>query len=54
MDSGATPRATWEHLDAIFGEVATLVESNFRGTRVTPLDVAFLDRLIGDDPRGLF
>jgi hypothetical protein len=51
MGGDTTPRATWERLDGVFGEVATLVESNFRGAPVSPLDAALLDRLIGDRPR---
>lgn len=51
MNSTATPRAIWERLDVVFGEVAGLVESNLRSTIVPPLDAAMLDRLINDQPR---
>ncbi len=54
MACGGTPAEIWSQLDLLFGQVATLVESNFRGVPVVALDAEMRDRLIGNSPRALF
>ena len=54
MGAGGSPSETWMVLDSVFGEVATLVESNFRGAPAEPLSEEMRDRLVVSSPRGVF
>ena len=54
MAEPGAPHETWERLDIVFGEVATQVESNFRGTPSPAISAAMRDRLIGASPRSIF
>lgn len=53
MGSGQSPHATYEALDASFGEMMNAVEVGLGGTPVAT-DAAMRDRLIGISPRGRF
>jgi hypothetical protein len=54
MAEPSAPREIWERLDLAFGEVATLVESNFRGAPSAAISASMRDRLIGASPRSIF
>jgi hypothetical protein len=51
MGRGMPPRETYAALDAVFAELATLVESRFRGATAALLSPELRDRLIARSPR---
>jgi hypothetical protein len=54
-DPVARARATFDRLDAIYGEVLADVEAGLRGARApAPVDAATRDRLMAASPRALF
>ncbi|MEO7730469.1 MAG: hypothetical protein ABIY55_05815 [Kofleriaceae bacterium] len=54
-DPVARARATFDRLDAIYGELLADVEAGLRGARTAaPIDAAVRDRLIAASPRALF